>query len=80
MFPDGGYIEGDVFFMSMLHSHLCLDLVGNDVEGLSGYQLKSEFLWLGCGREVMGGDYVGVYEVSSCTGVYECGEGNKVLL
>jgi len=28
----------------------------------------------------VGDDNVGVYEVSSCTGVYKCGEGDGILL
>jgi len=80
MFSDGGYVEDDVLFVSVLCGHLCVDLVGDDMEGPSGYQLEFEFLQTGCGGEFVGDDNVGVYEVSSCTGVYKCGEGDGILL
>ena len=34
---DGGYVEDNVFLMSMLCGHLGMDLVGDNVEGSSGH-------------------------------------------
>jgi len=80
VFPNRGHVKGDVLLVSVLCGHSGPDLVSDNVEGSSGHRLELEFLWLGCGGDIVGDDYMGVYEVSSCTGVYECGKGNEVLL